>query len=154
MTKTESGNNDWLHRSSAPALTVSDDGYIRLTWSMLLGLDFSHLTSGLDEEPGQLRDAATTTLISGYTEWISNTWPAVSIGWDWLLDMHDRKVSLRRINDPRSNILLQRDDGRDCPSACSAWQTGRFVDRLDWISLVGRHIGIVIPAFSRQRPTC
>ena len=154
MTLTESGNNDWLHRSNTPALTVSEDGYIRLSWHTLLGLDFSHLASGLDEEPGRLRDAATPTLISGYTEWVSNTWPAVSIGWDWLLDMHNRNISLRRINDPRSNILLQRDDGRDCSSACSARQTGSFVDRLDWIGHVGRHVGIAAPAVSRQRPAC
>lgn len=113
-------------------MQISSDGYIRLTRQQLDEITLTHLTTGLDEDGPDLATAgAAPTAIAGYTEWLSS--PAgITIGWDWKMDVVDRKVVLRRVDTPRSNVLLLDDDGNDLTPAASQQGLAAFVDRIDW----------------------
>jgi hypothetical protein len=70
----------------SPMLTISPDGYMRLTFEELQQISLVHLISGLDEDNSALlQEGATFAEITGYTEWAGITSPAISIGWDWRL---------------------------------------------------------------------
>ncbi|OYV71357.1 MAG: hypothetical protein B7Z67_01060 [Acidiphilium sp. 21-60-14] len=93
---------------------ISEDGYIRLSFPELEAIRLIHMTSGLDEYAPEIVSAgAISTSITGYTEWISNTSPAITIGWDWQLETICNPVSLKRISEPRSNIMLEDAGKRD-----------------------------------------
>ena len=69
-----------------PIITIAPDGYIRLTFEEFRKISLIHLISGLDEdELVSLQEGATITEITGYTEWVSDTIPTISIGWDWAI---------------------------------------------------------------------
>ena len=89
-------------------LTVSDDGYIRLTHAELEQELLIHLVSGLDEDTDNIEGVTTMT---GYTEWVSASTPTISMGWDWQLGATEQLI---RISDIRSNVMLQNIHSIDC----------------------------------------
>lgn len=105
---------------------VSEDGYIRLIPSQLKIVRLIHLISGLDEH-AESRDA-TPTVITGYTEWISQTVPAITIGWDWQMQS---PTSLKRISEPRSNVML-RLGGMDMGPEKTAARIETYIDSMEW----------------------
>ncbi len=121
-------------------LVVSVDGYIRLSFARLQQLPLLHLISGLDEQPPVTHDGATSTLITGYTEWVSDTFPTVTIGWDWLLETRAGRLGLVRVSEPRSNILLQDSQGRDMAPAKSNVMLEALLDSLEWPEIVQAYI--------------
>lgn len=119
---------------------VSEDGYIRLGFSRLESVNLVHLISGLEEEsPGNTACGATSTAIIGYTEWISNTVPAITLGWDWQMETSGNPVSLRRISEPRSNIMLKTGN-RDMGPARTAALLEIYIDGLGWEDDVLKYI--------------
>lgn len=119
-------------------LAISGDGHIRLRLAELKGIHLKHLVSGLDEDiQGAAHLGALHTTISGYTEWVSETTPAISIGWDW--QMHGA-ARLLRIGEPRSNLLLQDVHHIDMDYFKSATFLEAFVDTLEWQAVVLRQI--------------
>jgi len=86
-------------------MVTSPDGFVRLTLDDVLSVPFKHLVSGIDEEPAPL-PCGTCTTISGYTEWVSDTQPKITVGWDWIIAPADGGSHWRRIGLPRSNLLL------------------------------------------------
>lgn len=122
-------------------LLVSDDGYIRLTFAELRQIHFLHFASGLDDVDASLIQAsAAHSEITGYTEWLSDTTPTITIGWDWVMHFQNGRIRLRRVGEPRSNVMLQDADGRDVGTQqCSLLQE-MFVDRLPWEPAVERAI--------------
>lgn len=119
--------------TTATMLTVSMDGYIRLSFAELQGVHLIHLISGLDEDsPAELSGGAILLAITGYTEWVSNTLPAITIGWDWQMEVVHDHVRLCRISEPRSNIMLQ-DAGRlDVGTEKTVALLEAFIDALNW----------------------
>jgi Domain of unknown function (DUF4902) len=101
--------------------TVGDprlfDSRVRLHEAALRSLGLRHLQSGLDvfeeRESASLtvEAASVMTAISGYTEWGSDTVPAVSLGWDWLVDSSGM-LTLRR-HSIRTNVMLVDAQGVD-----------------------------------------
>lgn len=89
--------NDGLAFFQASMMTLSDDGLIRLTLETLRTIPFTHLLSGLDVHDGSppICEAASLDPISGYTEWLSTTSPAITLGWDWWLDVRSPGYRLR-----------------------------------------------------------
>ena len=83
-------------------MKLSDDGFIRMGFDQLMSVSLSHLIS-INEESNFIEPY---TKIFGYTEWISQTTPVVSIGWDWKMNHDDRVIQLMRIGLPRSNLML------------------------------------------------
>ena len=121
---------------------VSEDGYIRLSFAELQAVHLSHLISGLDEDtPAASFDGATSTAIRGYTEWVSHLTPALTIGWDWQMEAAHHYVLLRRIGEPRSNIMLLNAYRKDLSQLKTDALLEAFVDSLKWQTEVKEHIG-------------
>ena len=112
-------------------LYVSTDGYVRLTLERLQAIPLSHLISGVDDTipTAPMCAAAVKT---GYTEFISANPAALTLGWDWRMDNMVGRIKLTRIDDPRSNIMLQTKDGIDLGSHTTTLLLSSFVDSLDW----------------------
>lgn len=119
---------------------ISEDGHIRLRLAELRAVRLLHLISGLDEDIPELDSGgALPTTISGYTEWVSNTTPVISIGWDW--QMADSTQPCR-IGEPRSNLILQDVHYRDVDYFKTALLLQDFVDALDWQRIVMKQIAV------------
>ena len=117
-----------------PPLSVSADGYVRLSLQELEAITLSHLISCLDEQGGaRAMSAAVATDITGYTEWVSAGWPAISLGWDWQLAAAGQPAGLRRLHAPRSNVMLVDDSSRvDHGQVKTATLLEFYVDRQPW----------------------
>ena len=130
----------------AVVMQVSPDGLLRLSIDELLSLPIEHLISGLDgPEHGPLaRVCGSETVISGYTEWVSTSFPAVSIGWDWELQLlwHDRPFAWRRLGQPRTNVMLVYAAGGDTGWARNLELLSTVVDALPWQDRLVRAVGI------------
>ncbi len=105
-----------------PMITLSHDGYVRLTPECFMQVRLAHLHSGVDgDRPPILTEGATLSSITGYTEWISATRPAITIGWDWQMTARDGQIQLIPLGYPRSNLMLIDEHGNDLgPSATEA----------------------------------
>ena len=122
-------------------LSVSADGYIRLSFAEIQTIALSHLISGLDESvPVAIRGGVMATDITGYTEWVSTTTPTITIGWDWQMDADHRCILLRRISEPRSNVMLQNQAGIDIGPEKTITMLEPLIDGLDWIDAVRSYI--------------
>jgi hypothetical protein len=101
-----------------------------------------HLISGLDEDnPALLQEGATFAEITGYTEWVSTTSPAISIGWDWMLQSSQTgAVYYKRVSNPRSNLMLVDAQQRDLGPATTATLLGKVVDKIVWRIVVQDYI--------------
>jgi len=126
----------------SPMPTISPDGYMRLTDEELRQISLVHLLSGLDEDnPALLQEGAIFSAITGYTEWVSTTSPAISIGWDWMLQSSpEGAVYYKRVSDPRSNLMLVDAQQRDLGPAKTATLIGKEVDKIVWRSVVQDYI--------------
>lgn len=124
-------------------LTISADGYIRLTPAEFSTVVFSHLISGLDEDIPSFRgESAASTAISGYTEWLSGDPPKLSVGWDWVMDVLGGKVRFNRVGEPRSNCMLLDAEQRDLGFVASNEAMACLVDALPWQAEVERQIAL------------
>lgn len=84
-----------------------DTGTVRLSFEEMQEVTLKHLISGIDEdEPVSGSDGATSTAIGGYTEWISENSPIISLGWDWEMLANEQTIRLRRVSEPRSNVIM------------------------------------------------
>lgn len=118
-------------------LIISPDSYIRLTYERLQNVPLVHLISGPDQDsPDDAQDCVVTTPITGYTEWVSENKPQLSIGWDWHLKIHGNQISLRRVNPARSNIMLLDGESTDLGHLQTATLLDQMIDRLDWQNTV------------------
>lgn len=62
------------------SLQISQDGYIRMSLPVFMELPLVHFLSGLDNEPiCQSVEGGKEASISGYSEWLSDTSPRVTV---------------------------------------------------------------------------
>lgn len=125
---------------SANVLEVSVDGYIRMSFTRLRQLPLVHLISGLDEQEPEQFLGATSTCITGYTDWVSDTFPTVTVGWDWQMECCCGRIVFNRLNEPRSNILLLDSMGRDIAETKNNAVLETYLDSLPWSDTVERYI--------------
>ena len=117
------------------------DGYVRLTLEQFQAIPLVHLLSGLDpDEFPPLHEGASQTDISGYTEWVSETAPIITLGWDWRMEGASGQTRYLRTGLPRSNIMLLDDLRRDLGSAKTAKLLEAAIDKTAWQAAVQRHI--------------
>ena len=116
----------------SPMLTISPDGYMRMTFEEFRKISLVHLISSLDEDnPDLLQEGATFAEITGYTEWVSTTCPAISIGWDWMLQSSQAGgFCYKRTSKPRSNLMLVDLQQCDLGPAKTAIMIGKAVDEI------------------------
>jgi hypothetical protein len=122
-------------------LKVSADGYIRLTFSELQKVRMEHLMSGLDDNDVAATFAgATHSVITGYTEWLNNPSPKITISWDWNMEFDQGSIRLRRLGPPRSNVMVQDSDKNDLGHEKSLLLQELLIDQMDWQSVVMEQI--------------
>lgn len=111
-----------------------DTADLRMPLQALQQRCLEHLISGLDENdtPPPTGEAAIPCQLTGYTEWVSQGQPALTIGWDWELQSGLDRVALRRVGEPRSNLCLGTQPGETCDWLQSDVLLSRFVDGYNW----------------------
>ena len=133
----EASTNSQIHHP----ITLSQDGYVRMLLKTLESVPLAHLVSGLDDDTPILpQEGASLTPISGYTEWLSITTPAITLGWDWQMDTSQGCPQLVRMDAPRSNIMLVDVMQRDLGITTTLKLLEALVDKLDWQAVVQSHI--------------
>jgi len=124
-------------------ITLCDDGYARLTHDTFLSTALQHLLSGLDEDaPAPMQEGASFAPISGYTEWVSTTTPAITLGWDWQLALVNGRSLYVRLGAPRSNVMLVDANLIDLGAAKTALLLELAIDALPWQDEVRRSIAV------------
>ena len=122
-------------------MRLSPDGYVRLTPEQFQAIPLVHLLSGLDpDEPLHLHEGASQTNISGYTEWVSEAAPIITLGWDWQMEGSSGQARYLRAGLPRSNIMLVDDLRRDLGPANTTKLLEAAIDKTAWQVVVQRHI--------------
>ena len=92
----------------------SSDGYLRMTFESFRRSQLVHLFSGLDEDrPARDCSGASYSAITGYTEWISESQPLISVGWDWKLTGFQGIANLIHSGIPGSNLMFVCQQGND-----------------------------------------
>jgi hypothetical protein len=122
---------------------VSPDGYVRVTAAGLRAVPLGHLLSELDADlnlPPSTASGACLASIAGYTEWASQTSPALSIGWDWRIATSACRVRYERHGEVRSNIMLVNARCQDLGELATLAVLGAAVDDLDWELAVDNYI--------------
>ena len=122
-------------------LQLSPDGYVRLTLEQFQAIVLRHLWSGLDpEDPASLHEGAILTRITGYTEWVSETVPAITLGWDWQLQELSGQARYLRMGSPRSNIMLVEALRNDLGAVKTSKLLQVAIDETAWQAAVHSHI--------------
>ncbi|MBU2807200.1 DUF4902 domain-containing protein [Acidithiobacillus ferrooxidans F221] len=120
---------------------LSPDGYVRLTLEQFQWIPLVHLLSDLDhDEYPPLHEGASQTHISGYTEWVSETAPVITLGWDWRMEGASGQARYLRTGLPRSNIMLVDDQRQDLGPAITAKLLEAAIDKTAWPAVIQRHI--------------
>ena len=141
---------------ASPRITLSSDGYIRLTFEQFLRLRLAHLCSGLDESEIRLTpgaEGACATTISGYTEWVSDDLPArpmVTIGWSWALVGRNGGVRCVPVDPPGHNLMFLDTQGRDVGLRATTALLYHWLERFDWQSEVLFAVNAQVPVNSCQ----
>ena len=114
-------------------VTLSKDGYLRMTVEIFRSLPLVHLLSGLDEDGLDSHQSRVDTCgISGYTEWTSSTPPVVTIGWDWRLDVSHGSPRYVLAGFPRSNLMFMDAERRDLGPVRTVILLKAAVDAMCW----------------------
>ena len=114
-------------------ITLSKDGYLRMTFPTFENTPLVHLMSGLDEDHHcSDQSQANACGISGYTEWTSSTTPIVSIGWDWRLEVSQGRPRYVLVGFPRSNLMFLDAERRDLGPIRTAGLLKAAVDSICW----------------------
>lgn len=90
---------------------ITTDFRIKVHLDFFENLEFVHLHSAPYEEPVSERPlGGILTVINGYTEWISNISPVISIGWDWELCYRNAICEYVKTGPAFSNIAFHSKD--------------------------------------------
>ncbi len=117
-------------------------GYVRLSLADMRDIRLVHLISGLDEDTPQLAaNGAVSTAITGYTEWITEGTPVLTVGWDWQMLAGADGIRLRRASEPRSNVMMV-DSANDAGPLRTAAMLEDLIDAFDWQGKTLQHINI------------
>lgn len=122
-------------------MRLSPDGYVRLTQEEFWATPLIHLISGLDIDERPLNNEETShTHISGYTEWVSQTVPVITLGWDWRVEGAPGQIHYLRTELPRSNVMLVDVQRRDLGLHKTIQLLGAIIDEMVWGIEVQRQI--------------
>lgn len=88
-------------------MKLAANGVVFVEMAELTRATFKHLLTRLDEDTLHRRAACgSVATISGCTEWLSESVPALTVGWDWVIDHRDSGNKAWRVGPPRTNISL------------------------------------------------
>lgn len=124
-----------------PEFFVTNDGYVRLTMKCFQALKLRHMLSDLYfASSNSSRKTDTVDQIEGFTEWVSNTHPIVSLGWDWILDTNQNPPLYKRWGLPYSNIMLIDNSKADLDIKENERLITSIIDQLNWEDQVLNYI--------------
>jgi len=122
---------------------LSEDGYVRMTFEAFQQTELVHLFSGMDEDrPSANGIGANLSAITGYTEWISNSVPAITIGWDWKLAGGQGTASLIHAGIPGSNLMFLDQHNHDLGPERTRQLLVNWLDIFRWQSETLRALSI------------
>lgn len=114
---------------------------MRLSQHALTKIVLQHLISGLDDDDALAPKSGDLSTISGYTEWQSTTDPAISIGWDWHLEISQGKFLYALCGMPRSNIMLVDErDNKDLGPVTTENFLKELIETTGWECTVQEYI--------------
>lgn len=117
---------------------ISPDGYIRLRLSSLDALPFVHLFSESDDGfLAELQSQTVPARCAGFSEWVSETIPPVSIGWGWFIHCDSERMMLAP-DGVRSNVMLVDMHGYDLGMEKTARLFGAWLNAFEWQPVVSR----------------
>lgn len=120
---------------------MSPDGYIRLRLSCLDTLPFVHLVSASDDELLQeLQSQTVPARRAGFSEWVSDTVPPVSVGWGWFIHSDTERIMLAP-DGVRSNVMLIDRSGYDLGPETSTRLFGAWLSSFEWQPVVNEALG-------------
>jgi hypothetical protein len=125
-----------IESARARKFAMSETGYIYLTVDELCAGALVHLISGVDAQEGLPCAGAVVTEITGYTEWVSEDGPVLTIGWDWQMTAD----GLQRIGPPSSNLMLQSRARRNLGHARTVELLKDYLDGFNWQPVTLGHI--------------
>lgn len=112
---------------------ISADGHIRLSLQQLANLELHHLYSSLyDEQNLNLSNTSSLTDIQGFTEWVSDTTPSISVGWDWQVHYQTGTTGYSMMGLPFSNLLLKNNQEQDFSIDESMSMLAIWLNSLKW----------------------
>jgi len=117
---------------SLAQLSISEFGRIQISAPLLNTLTFFHLESGVYSSrlhDGQIRSSRTN--IDGYTEWLSDSTPQITVGWDWMLLPYGG-YRISKIGSYFSNLQLVGESGEPLNSEASEHILEHFFESLNW----------------------
>jgi hypothetical protein len=124
------------------------DYYVRLQAQPLWATPLAHLESGIDtDDDGEFSfrrfdSASALPSIRGFTEWVSDAQPSLSVGWDWTL-VGPEQLALDR-SSIRTNVMLVDSHGIDCGQEATVQAVIRLIEQTPWQ-------GVVLQALREQR---
>lgn len=115
-------------------IALSNDGYIRLISHYFAQVRLSHLHSNVDSDKPPLEgEGALLSSITGYTEWISETQPTITIGWDWQIAAPPvGQIYFTPLGYPRSNLMFVDGRGNDLGHFATEIWLQSWVKSFEW----------------------
>ena len=112
---------------------LSIDGYVRMKFETFQHTEILHWLSGIDDDrPSAGGIGANYSDITGYTEWISNSVPAITIGWDWKLTSVSGAATLIHTGIPGSNLMFLDGNNLDLGAARTRQLLVNWLDIFNW----------------------
>jgi hypothetical protein len=116
---------------------TTSEGLVHLTLEELRSLSIVHHASGVDDDiQTRVGSCGRATHISGFTEWMTESIPGITLGWDWCLQVEGQEVLWQRLGMPRTNVWLMDHNSSPPNWASSLEQLARVVDALPWTEVV------------------
>lgn len=116
-------------------MKITEMGVVQATLQELDALQLEHLWSVLDTEPwagSPTQRCGRPTRVWGYTEWRAHADLPISMGWDWQIQTHNKKVCWLRDEWPRTNIQLLDGQGQVLNWQDNLQTLAVWIDRLGW----------------------
>lgn len=127
-------------------LKISPDGYIRLSFATFSALPFVHLFSECDELlQHELQSQTIPANFAGFSECVSATTPAISLGWAWYIE-NDTDSLLLAPEPVRSNVMIIDMQGYDLGVSGTANLIGEWLQHFDWQAMV--KLALRVPVFA------
>jgi hypothetical protein len=127
----------------APMAVLCQDGYVRMTFVAFKQTEMAHLFSGIDEDrPSTDGAGANFSSITGYTEWISNSVPAITIGWDWKLTGIQGTARFIHTGVPGSNLMFLDQHSHDLGSELTRQLLVSWLEDFNWQTETSKALGI------------
>lgn len=102
-------------------------------------MPLNHVVSGVDTD-GSNDACGRLTELTGFTEWVTPTSPAITIGWDWKIEFRGGQSCYERLGLPRTNVMLVNGQGQDHGWEQNLNHLGQFVDTMPWPATVDEAI--------------